>query len=149
MVGNRQRKHDEDILGVNLFATAEDLKSAFRAAALCWHPDRNPGDPDAAKKFIEIKAAFERLVRDHNSVAWSDVVVVWPEQELNPENDESINDYSEEPSQTSSTKPQSSYSGVASPCSIDLAAGILRLLNRVVLAMLGSVIIGLLLRVLC
>ncbi|MEO1014614.1 MAG: molecular chaperone DnaJ [Pseudomonadota bacterium] len=37
------------------------LKSAFRKAAMKYHPDRNPDDPEAEKKFKEVNEAYEVL----------------------------------------------------------------------------------------
>lgn len=37
------------------------LKKAYHKAALRWHPDRNPGDPDAEARFKEAAEAFEVL----------------------------------------------------------------------------------------
>ena len=39
----------------------EVIKKAFRTLSLRFHPDKNPGDPDATRRFIAIKAAFEEL----------------------------------------------------------------------------------------
>ena len=50
-----------EILGVDKNASAEDIKKAFRVKALEYHPDRNPDNPEAEKKFKEINAAYEVL----------------------------------------------------------------------------------------
>jgi len=49
------------ILGVDTNATKQELKAAFKKRALECHPDKNPDDPDAAKKFTKVKQAFEQL----------------------------------------------------------------------------------------
>lgn len=49
------------VLGVPRDATAEDLKKAFRALALKFHPDRNPDDPQAERRFREIAEAWQVL----------------------------------------------------------------------------------------
>jgi DnaJ-class molecular chaperone len=50
-----------EILSVARNASDSDIKKAYRRAALKYHPDRNPGDPAAAKRFREAAAAYEVL----------------------------------------------------------------------------------------
>lgn len=49
------------ILGVDRNADPEDIKKAFRALAMRYHPDRNPDDEDAAQRFREVMEAWECL----------------------------------------------------------------------------------------
>jgi curved DNA-binding protein CbpA len=49
------------ILGVTKAATPAEIKKAYRKLAFEHHPDRNPGDPQAAARFIEIAEAYETL----------------------------------------------------------------------------------------
>ena len=39
------------VLGVEREASKDDLKKAYRKLALQCHPDRNPGDKDAERRF--------------------------------------------------------------------------------------------------
>jgi molecular chaperone DnaJ len=48
-------------LGVARDASAEDVKRAYRKAALRYHPDRNPGDKAAEEKFKECAEAYDVL----------------------------------------------------------------------------------------
>ena len=49
-------------LGVNKNATQEEIKKAFRKAALKYHPDKNPeGKKEAEEKFKEINEAYAVL----------------------------------------------------------------------------------------
>ncbi len=50
-----------EILGVERNATAEDLKRAYRKAALKFHPDHNQEDPHAEEKFKEASTAYDVL----------------------------------------------------------------------------------------
>jgi curved DNA-binding protein CbpA len=52
-----------DLLCVRPDDDAETLQSAFRNAAKANHPDLNPGDPDAPRRFRQIVTAYE-ILRD-------------------------------------------------------------------------------------
>ena len=49
------------VLGVSPDASDEEIKRAYRRLAKKYHPDRNPGDQEAAKKMQEINAAYEQI----------------------------------------------------------------------------------------
>lgn len=49
------------ILEISINATKDDIKKAFRSLAKKYHPDRNPDDKDALKKFQEVNEAYEVL----------------------------------------------------------------------------------------
>uniref|UniRef100_A0A2C9LUR2 J domain-containing protein n=1 Tax=Biomphalaria glabrata TaxID=6526 RepID=A0A2C9LUR2_BIOGL len=42
-------------------ATKDEIKKAYRALALKYHPDKNPGDKSAEQKFKDISAAYSVL----------------------------------------------------------------------------------------
>ena len=50
-----------ELLGVDKSASTEDIKRAYRKAAMKYHPDRNPDDEEAEKRFKECAEAFEVL----------------------------------------------------------------------------------------
>lgn len=49
------------ILGVSPNASDEEIKRAYRRLAKQYHPDRNPGDQEAARKMQEVNAAYEQI----------------------------------------------------------------------------------------
>jgi molecular chaperone DnaJ len=50
-----------DVLAVERTASDAQIKSAFRKQAMVCHPDRNPGDRDAERRFKEVNEAYEVL----------------------------------------------------------------------------------------
>lgn len=50
-----------EVLGVDRNATESEIKRAYRKAAKKYHPDLNPGDKEAEKKFKEVNEAYAIL----------------------------------------------------------------------------------------
>jgi len=50
-----------EILGVSKSADESEIKKAYRKLAMKYHPDRNKGDEETAKKFKEAAEAYEVL----------------------------------------------------------------------------------------
>ncbi|KAK4452279.1 protein psi1 [Podospora aff. communis PSN243] len=50
-----------DQLSISPNATQDEIKKAYRKAALKWHPDKNKDNPDAAERFKECSQAYEIL----------------------------------------------------------------------------------------
>ncbi|CEG49363.1 RxLR-like protein [Plasmopara halstedii] len=50
-----------EVLGISRDASTAETKRAFRKLSLKHHPDKNPGDENAAKKFAEVASAYDVL----------------------------------------------------------------------------------------
>jgi molecular chaperone DnaJ len=59
----RRRTH-YDILGVERQAAAQQIRSQYRRLAKRYHPDLNPNNPQAARQFREVQAAYDVLSDD-------------------------------------------------------------------------------------
>ncbi|MBL8706277.1 MAG: molecular chaperone DnaJ [Rhodospirillales bacterium] len=57
-------------LGVERGASADDLKKAYRKLAMQYHPDRNPGDTEAERKFKDINEAYDVLKDEQKRAAY-------------------------------------------------------------------------------
>ncbi|KAF5310618.1 hypothetical protein D9619_007973 [Psilocybe cf. subviscida] len=51
-----------ELLSVTTESTEQEIRTAYRQRSLKVHPDRNPNNPDAARKFHELNQAYELLL---------------------------------------------------------------------------------------
>ena len=49
------------VLGLTPDASDEEIKQAYRRLAKKYHPDRNPGDEEAARQMQRVNAAYEQI----------------------------------------------------------------------------------------
>jgi len=59
-----------DLLGIDRSADGSEIKRAFRALAMEYHPDRNKDNPDAEAKFKEINEAYDILKDEDRKAAY-------------------------------------------------------------------------------
>lgn len=55
------------ILGVDTAAGTDDIRRAFRRLSLACHPDTNPDDKDAARRFRIVCCAYKLLAKGETS----------------------------------------------------------------------------------
>lgn len=72
------------VLGVSEDADGNVLKKAYRKASMKYHPDHNPHDPNASKKFALVKCAYELLAEDKPCPELLEQINTW---EGGPEDD--------------------------------------------------------------
>jgi hypothetical protein len=65
------------ILGVSEGESEEALKKAYRRASLKYHPDHNPDDKDAYKRFLLVKCAYELLAKNEPCTMLLDEIKSW------------------------------------------------------------------------
>jgi curved DNA-binding protein CbpA len=59
-----------DLLKVSTSATSGELKKAYYKEARVCHPDKNPGDPESARKFQELGHAYQTLSSEQTRAAY-------------------------------------------------------------------------------
>ncbi len=67
------------VLGVPRTATTGDIKKAYRKLARQFHPDRNPGDVTAERRFKEVNEANEVLADPAKRKQYDELGVHWQE----------------------------------------------------------------------
>jgi molecular chaperone DnaJ len=65
-----QKRDFYEVLGVAKDASDDEIKKSYRKAALQYHPDRNPDDPEAELKFKEATEAYSVLSNREKRAAY-------------------------------------------------------------------------------
>lgn len=88
------------ILGVPSDAGLQEIKSAYKAMAMKYHPDRNPDNPHAEEQFKAINEIYQTLSDPYKRATY-DYLLVYRSQQAD------VPHYT--PSQTTYHPPQTSY----------------------------------------
>jgi molecular chaperone DnaJ len=64
------KKDYYQVLGIGKSANGDEIKKAYRKLAMQFHPDKNPGNPEAEKKFKEATEAYEVLKDEQKRSAY-------------------------------------------------------------------------------
>ena len=67
-----------ETLGIGRSASADEIKKAYRKLARRFHPDVNPGNPDAERRFKEIQEAYAVLSDDEKRMQYDQFGTVDP-----------------------------------------------------------------------
>jgi molecular chaperone DnaJ len=70
MATTKKRDYYE-VLGIERNASEEEIKRAYRKLAVKYHPDKNPGDPNAEEKFKELGEAYDVLMDTDKRAAYN------------------------------------------------------------------------------
>ena len=75
---SKARRAARQILHVSEGESKEGLKRAYRQASLKYHPDHNPDDKEAHKRFLLVKCAYELLAKDKPCMMLLKQIESWP-----------------------------------------------------------------------
>jgi curved DNA-binding protein CbpA len=65
-----------DLLGALPGDDADGLRAAFRRAAKATHPDMNPDDPEAPRRFRELVRAYDILIDTDQRTTYDELLLI-------------------------------------------------------------------------
>ena len=80
------------LMGLPPGASEEEIRRAYRRLALQWHPDRNPGKPEAGDRFKDISEAYAILIDPAKRRAYDRARAAGATDEFQPNRDELFRD---------------------------------------------------------
>jgi hypothetical protein len=60
----KEKRHWWEVLGVAVQASTVTITEVYRELSKSFHPDRNPGDDDALKRYLEVQEAWEQVKKE-------------------------------------------------------------------------------------
>ena len=75
------------LLGVEKSTSTEDIKKTYRKLARKYHPDVNPGDQEATRRFAQINEAHEVLSDPERRAKYDRLELSWRTQQQADESD--------------------------------------------------------------
>ncbi|MFU1797945.1 J domain-containing protein [Paenibacillus azoreducens] len=76
-----------EVLGVTRQVAGNEIRQAYRKLAKRFHPDVNPGNPDAARRFKQIVEAYETLSDEVKRAAYDERLAQGSETAREPKKD--------------------------------------------------------------
>ena len=101
------------VLGIDKSATTADIKKAYRKAARKHHPDLNPNDKEAEKKFQQINEANEVLSDPKKRKKYDEYGKDWQHADAFEQAKQSQGNYGGQTYQEAGRNPFEGYSGSA------------------------------------
>ena len=80
------------LMGLSPGATEEEIRRAYRRLALQWHPDRNPGNPEAGDRFKDISEAYAVLIDPAKRQAYDRARASGTTHEFHPDREDLFRD---------------------------------------------------------
>jgi curved DNA-binding protein CbpA len=103
------------LLGLRTGASLQDVKSSYRNLARLYHPDVNPGDPQAEEKFIRITEAYRFLLEVLSSDSSPEPTDSRPPSSTTPDIKIRVKRSPTQPTAAAEPSPQSAHASGSRP----------------------------------